>query len=823
MQRLRSKTLDTTNILVLGFYDRANAGDEMYKTAFAYIFRNDPYVRLTFKCTDDIEKIPCDTHIVICGGGDIINDYFMTKIQKLLKSFYGPIYAVSVGIPFSNGIKYLDIFDHVFIRNKQDFRLAKDYLGEKNVTYLPDIGFILNTINTPKNLKLKHKSISNEINLGICLAQPVFVNNPSLFKSMTDILIEILVKYTNINIYFYSFNTYTSNFKECDLFCAEKLVSMIPPVLQLRCKVKDEFLDPLTLFYDMKSMNFIIAMRYHSVVFSLVQNIPFIALYKSKKVDTLLEDFGLSKTNQKIDSDINVTEFIKLFDEQYTNSTNQLARQTPWYFECIRENILRRKLQRFLIRHPMITFEQSLFTTMKALSLHLNMDKNMFDKVLYARTLLDLKDKDPLHVARLICYTLTGNISHPCIWGLKDNIVKPDFDLFEALKYIYTYSNDSKLPPRVRVYYPTIKMNRTCLLDIDPFFSNDFRGLHRSGWSYIVDHLMNLDAKHIGRQGKLLVDTYIDRTFHWGMETMKAIDILPYNKPWIGFIHHTFDTTHSDHNCVKLFTNDMFLESLNNCYGLIVLSNYLASRVRDELSKREIDVKVHVLLHPTEFVTNTFTMSKFMNNKFKKIVNIGAWLRNPYSIFQLQLCASKNPLGIHKAILKGKEMEGYFKPTSLFNELHTVLIDNTTSNCVATNPCRDTANNKYCIGMYNFLVERDHSVLVLENLSNDDYDKLLSENIVFLDLVDCSAVNTVVECIVRNTPIIVNRHPALEEVLGTNYPGFYSHLDDVIYMFKDDTAINNIHKHLKKLNKCAFNINDFMLKFKAIIESITVI
>lgn len=223
-------------------------------------------------------------------------------------------------------------------------------------------------------------------------------------------------------------------------------------------------------------MNFIIAMRYHSVVFSLVQNIPFIALYKSKKVDTLLEDFGLSKTNQKIDSDINVTEFIKLFDEQYTNSTNQLARQTPWYFECIRENILRRKLQRFLIRHPMITFEQSLFTTMKALSLHLNMDKNMFDKVLYARTLLDLKDKDPLHVARLICYTLTGNISHPCIWGLKDNIVKPDFDLFEALKYIYTYSNDSKLPPRVRVYYPTIKMNRTCLLDIDPFFSNDFRG-----------------------------------------------------------------------------------------------------------------------------------------------------------------------------------------------------------------------------------------------------------------------------------------------------------------------------------------------------------
>ena len=52
----------------------------------------------------------------------------------------------------------------------------------------------------------------------------------------------------------------------------------------------------------------------------------------------------------------------------------------------------------------------------------------------------------------------------------------------------------------------------------------------------------------------------------------------------------------------------------------------------------------------------------------------------------------------------------------------------------------------------------------ITRLSDDDYDALLTRNIVFLKLVDCSAVNTVIECIERNTVIIVNRHPALEEV-----------------------------------------------------------
>lgn len=814
----RKFTAPILNILVLGFYDRGNAGDEMYKTAFRHIFKNDRNVQLTFKCTDDVDKIPSNTDIVICGGGDIINEYFMTKIMKLLKHFTGPIYAVSVGIPFANSTKYLDIFDHVFVRNKRDYHDVKEYLGERNTTYLPDLGFIFQDL--PNTINIKPSTIDHK--LGICLAQPVFVHNPNLFQSMAKCLVEIMAKYTKLTVYFYSFNSFTQSFKECDIFCAEKVISLLPPILQLRCKIKEPFPDPMLMFQDMQSMNFIIAMRYHSVVFSLVNNIPFLALYKSKKVDTLLDDFGLLQTNQRIDDDIAIKEFLHLFDEQFTQAcTNKLATpRTQWYFNCIRERILSKKLQNILIRHQMNTFDQSLFTTMKSMSSYLNMDKNTFDKILYSKAPLNLKGKDPLHVARLICYSLTGNISHPCIWGLKDNITSHSFVLYDALKYIFTVTNQNTLPPRIRFYYPTIKIPRKHLLNVDPYFTNDFRGLHRSGWSYVVDHLMNLDAKHIGRTGTLLVDTYVDRTFHWGMETMKAMGMLPYTSPWIGFIHHTFDTTHSPHNCVQLFENELFLQSLDHCHGIVVLSNYLANQIRTELNKREIDVKTHVIYHPTEHDDNMFTMSKFKYNKDKQIVNIGAWLRKPYSIFQLDLNKKNNHLNITKSILKGKEMDGYFRPPSLFDDLHSVLVENNPSSSSSCVPCRDVTNNKYCIGLYAFLKELDKSVRVLNNLSNQEYDQLLSENIAFLDLVDCSAVNTVVECIVRNTPIIVNRHPALEEVLGSNYPGFYSYLHEVPFMINDMHYINNIYKHIQKLNKGLFHINEFMLKFKAIIDSV---
>jgi uncharacterized protein YdbL (DUF1318 family) len=108
------------------------------------------------------------------------------------------------------------------------------------------------------------------------------------------------------------------------------------------------------------------------------------------------------------------------------------------------------------------------------------------------------------------------------------------------------------------------------------------------------------------------------------------------------------------------------------------------------------------------------------------------------------------------------------------------------------------------------------SVEEIARLRNSDYDALLSQNAVFLELVDASAVNTVMECIVRNTPIFVNRLPALEEVLGTDYPGFYGLLandDDppAMTIVSDINSYKNAHLHLLRLaHKSRFDLDNFV-------------
>ena len=90
------------------------------------------------------------------------------------------------------------------------------------------------------------------------------------------------------------------------------------------------------------------------------------------------------------------------------------------------------------------------------------------------------------------------------------------------------------------------------------------------------------------------------------------------------------------------------------------------------------------------------------------------------------------------------------------------------------------------------------SVDVIDFLENEAYDDLLSENLVFIDLYDTSANNTVIESIARGTPIVVCRHPAVEEYLGSDYPLFFDELDQVPKLLMDASRIEAAHQMLKQ-------------------------
>jgi hypothetical protein len=212
-----------------------------------------------------------------------------------------------------------------------------------------------------------------------------------------------------------------------------------------------------------------------------------------------------------------------------------------------------------------------------------------------------------------------------------------------------------------------------------------------------------------------------------------------------------------------------------------------------------------------------FTLNNFIKNDSRYIIQIGAWMRNLNAINILDLDNSKNGnssklnnLNLTKAVLKGKEMESYyevFAKTSPKASRAQTFTTEASSNDVI---CRDK-NKKP--------VELNDDIKVITFLENNDYDLLLMKNIVFINLIDASAVNTIIECIVRHTPIFVNRLPATEEALGALYPLFYNDISEVTNMLNIN-KITEGYNYLYKMNKDKFKIETFLNEFKKVLANI---
>ena len=101
----------------------------------------------------------------------------------------------------------------------------------------------------------------------------------------------------------------------------------------------------------------------------------------------------------------------------------------------------------------------------------------------------------------------------------------------------------------------------------------------------------------------------------------------------------------------------------------------------------------------------------------------------------------------------------------------------------------------------------------------DEYDNFLDKNIVFIDLIDSAANNTVLECIVRNTPVLLNRTAGAVEYLGREYPLYFDSLDDVERLVSREN-IERAHMYLKNLDKSRFTLETYVKNFAAAVLSI---
>lgn len=246
---------------------------------------------------------------------------------------------------------------------------------------------------------------------------------------------------------------------------------------------------------------------------------------------------------------------------------------------------------------------------------------------------------------------------------------------------------------------------------------------HRSGWGPCTQVLQELACAD---GGVLLVDS-VERLVR---------ESIVLDEPWVGFVHKAVEApTHlevlygrkRDASLPDMMATETWRRSIDRCRGLFCLSEHLRAYLEPRVA-----CPVEVVPHPTSFDCARFDFEAFRRSEQKRLLLIGHWLRRFQSFYDL------SAPGFRKCLLR-------CQADSLYERLGGVVCD-------------------------------DGSVELLPWQPPADYDRLLSRNPVFLDLIDASANNSVIECLARHTPLLVNRLPAVMEYLGSDYPLYFDDL-----------------------------------------------
>ena len=304
---------------------------------------------------------------------------------------------------------------------------------------------------------------------------------------------------------------------------------------------------------------------------------------------------------------------------------------------------------------------------------------------------------------------------------------------------------------------------------------------HRGGWGFVLDHLRNLDF--FNRDAEVEFYDVADFSLDKITKTSKE------GRPWAGIFHLTPKTPkHLDFlNIMRILENPDFHESLSHCVFMITLSDYLGKYIQEVLPS-QFHVRVpplYTIKHPvvTQGVP-LFDWYTYVKNPDKKLLQIGQQLRKVTSLYTLKNVPAK----YKKMWLTGLKD---------FERCKRVLREET-----------EALDIKHV---------RLDEVEMHYTETFDEYDELLRKNVVYVEFYDATANNTILECIVRNTPLVVNRVAGVLEYLGPDYPLYFTNTNEVPCLLHDK-HIRAAHEYLKRLDKREYEIDFFKKKLVSVVQ-----
>jgi hypothetical protein len=276
---------------------------------------------------------------------------------------------------------------------------------------------------------------------------------------------------------------------------------------------------------------------------------------------------------------------------------------------------------------------------------------------------------------------------------------------------------------------------------------------HVSGWPYARQLLNSLRLP-----SSIVLDDFVEQTYGYGHRPPRI------QRPWMGIFHHPPNMPECaipDHRPEKIFEMESWRQNANFLVGGIALSDYLATYLREILRIPIITVR-----HPCREPAQGWDSHRFKATDKKNLLQVGYYLRNTRAIHQIPPCS-----GYHKIRL--------FPPLPWAERYESRVIN--------------YWQRRKSRMEYGQVTERGR-------VSMESYDQLLTSAVVLTELFDASATNVVLDCLVRNTPLAINRHPAVIEYLGADYPLYFNNLAEVPQLLDEDRVLD-AHRYLRSLCK----------------------
>jgi hypothetical protein len=335
--------------------------------------------------------------------------------------------------------------------------------------------------------------------------------------------------------------------------------------------------------------------------------------------------------------------------------------------------------------------------------------------------------------------------------------------------------------------------------DVDLKFKKlyDNYGTHYYGWKMVVNQFINnfcdlLNENEnikIKLNKKTFFDEWIEKLLLWGnkIEKEKTVEMI-HEKDYniITFIHNPPYTKWYETKNIKLIQKDVIIADdnllnknlfkqlyMNKLHTRITYLYTLSNSHKEYICKTYpfFKNKIMSVYHPIDLNVEKdklFDYQKFLIKK--RFVHIGWWLRN------------------FKTFIN-------FKQPSNFSKMIIV---------------KDDFKQSWEHFVQNYDIS---NIIIKENLSNSQYEDIFKSNCIFIDLEDCVANNTILECMKFNTPIITRRHPSIEEYLGKDYPLFFDNENELSMLSKDETKLEYLilkaHNYLTNMDKLHISLETF--------------